>query len=42
MNEARRAKGAIMEARDFFETLDDRVATLARLSPEPVPVSEPA
>jgi hypothetical protein len=40
VNEARRAKGAIVEAREFFDTVDERVATLARLSPEPLPVAE--
>jgi hypothetical protein len=41
VNEARRAKGAIVEAKEFFGTLDERVAALARLSPEPLPVAEP-
>jgi hypothetical protein len=37
VTEARRAKGAVVEAAEFFGTLDDRVADLMRLKPEPEP-----
>lgn len=40
VNEARRAKGAIVEAREFFATMDERAANLMRLAPTPVPVAE--
>jgi len=41
VTEARRAKGAVVEAAEFFGTLDERVAELMKLKPEVVPVAEP-
>jgi hypothetical protein len=42
VTELRRAKGAITQAKDFFEQLDDRVAAAVQLAGAPQPVVDPA